>query len=739
MQELQSLVVSAKDGDKDAFGQIVARFQDMAYAVAYAILGDPYLAEEAAQEAFIDAYLSLPNLREPAAFPGWFRRVVVKHSDRQIRGKRPQLLPLDKAFSIPAKTPGPEVRVEQLQLRQAVSEAIGSLSQRQRLATTLYYIQGYSQKEIGEILGISVAMVKKNLYGARQRLEKRMVIMIQDDLQANKPSQDQHFSNKVRFFIALKSGDLEQVRALVEDDPDLLGEKTEWGIASEGYYWPLGITALHWAAGIGDLALVNFLLNQGAELEAHERSKTPLHIAALMHQLDIVNLLITRGAGVNSQTALGHTPLHFAVMRNHLEIAEILLKHGAKIEIADNSGHTPPDWAAIKGHKDMLELLATQGASTPTGFADETPVSSQRGEPIRRIAVGEEVLGRVLNAQGKPVDGLSQFSETTWQTVHRGAPAPASPILETGIKIIDLLAPLKRGGLNAILTPVPGLGKFVVLDQIVANFAAYHDGYAVCIGLEEGAYTGDSLMLMWRDWGVDRRTVNVFDRAKDSDEIAMQIAETGLNIADSFRAQGAEVLLVLDGDLAVRGRVTDTIRARAITAPQGAITTLVYGDYTAGAEPAPLSGLDAVLTFDKERGRQRLWPAIDPLRSRSLLLGPDLAGERHAQVAARARQVFLRYQDLKPILEDQGVDALNPKGQQTLLRARRLDRFLTQPFSGAEPWTGIPGKNVRLADTIKGCEELLEGKYDAIPEEAFYLIGAITEAMDKEDPRSFQK
>ena len=227
MQEMQSLVVLAQDGDKDAFGKIVTRFQDMAYAVAYAMLGDPYLAEDAAQEAFIDAYLSLPNLREPAAFPGWFRRVVVKHSDRQIRGKRAQLLPLDKAFSVPAKTPGPEARVEQLQLRQAVSEAIASLSQKQRLATTLYYIQGYSQKEIAEILGISVAMVKKNPYIARQRLEKRMVIMIQDDLQANKPSQDQHFSNKVRFFIALKSGDLEQVKALVEDDPDLLGEKSE--------------------------------------------------------------------------------------------------------------------------------------------------------------------------------------------------------------------------------------------------------------------------------------------------------------------------------------------------------------------------------------------------------------------------------------------------------------------------------------------------------------------------------
>ncbi|HZD58591.1 MAG TPA: sigma-70 family RNA polymerase sigma factor [Anaerolineales bacterium] len=719
MQELQSLVISAQGGDKEAFGEIVARFQDMAYAVAYAMLGDAYLAEEAAQEAFIDAYVSIHNLREPAAFPGWFRRVVVKHSDRQIRGKHLQILPLDKACWVPAKSPGPEIQVEQLQLRQAVSEAIASLSRSQRLATALYYVQGYSQKEIAEILGVPVTRIKKNLYTARQRLKRRMVSMIQDDLQANKPSQDQHFRDKVSFFIALKIGDIEQVKELVRNDPDLLGERTEWGLASEGYYWPLGITALHWAAGIGDFELASFLLDQGAEVEAQKGDKTPLHIAALMRQPEIAKLLITRGADVNSRTSLGHTPLHFAVMRNHLEIAGSLLERGAKLELADQKGRTPADWAAIKGQKDMLALLASEEGPPAAASSSETPVP-----------VGMEILGRVLDADGKPVDGLPPLPETLWRPAGPAAPAVASPVLEMGIKIIDLLAPLKRGGQNAIFTPVPGLGKFVVLDQIVANFAGLYNGYAVCIGLEEGAFTGDSLMLMWRDWGVDKRTVNVFNRAKDSDETAMHIAQTGLSIAESFRSQGHEVLLVVDGDLAVRGGIADFIKARAIATPQAAITVMYYGDYSAGAEPASLSELHAVLTFDKERARQSLWPAIDPIRSRSRLLIPELAGERHVDIAARARRTFLHYQDLKQIVEDHGLDSLNPEDRQTFLRARRLDHFLTQPFSGAEPWTGIPGKNVSLEDTLQGCHDLLEGKYDAIAEEAFYFIGKITEALD---------
>lgn len=732
MEELKCLVIAAQDGDKEAFGEIIERFQDMAFAVAFAMLGEAYLAEDASQEAFLDAYQSIAKLREPAAFPAWFRRVVIKHSDRQTRGKRPQTLPLEQAVSIPSKAVDPEVAVERRQIRQAVQEAIKALPKDQRLATALYYIQGYSQKEIAETLELPVTTIKKSLYTARQRLKRRMVVMIQNDLQANKPSNDDRFADKVRFFIALKTGNLEQVKELIKENRDLLHEKTEWGIASDGYYWPLGITALHWAAGTGNKELAGFLLSQGANVNSMGKaSKTPLHIAVLMGQREIVELLLSHGADPNARTELGHTPLHFAVMRGHLAIVKILLKNGAKASSRDESGRTPADWAAIKGQAEMVDLLVEQGAQKPDRVSGRSPLESKWHKPTRQVLVGEELLGRVLNAKGKSEDGSAEITRAPQKPIMRPVVQSTSQSLETAIKIIDLFAPLKRGGQNGIFTPIPGLGKFVVLNQIVANVAWLHDGYTVSLGLEEGAYTGDSLMLAWRDWGVEKRTVNVFDRRGKADANCMRIAETGLTIAEHFQNQGHEVLLVIDSSLALCNGVADFLRENCAIGQRAAITTLFFGDHSVGAEPESLVDLDAVITFDPARAQAALWPAIDPIRSRSKLLETGLLGKNHASAASAAFRLFRRAQDLKTIVENQGLEALEAEDRQVVRRAGLLQRFLTQPFSGAEPWTGIPGENVRIEDTIRGCQEILEGRYDSLPEEAFCFVGTIEQALEK--------
>src|SRR5262245_23580081 len=301
MDDLKTLVLAAQRGDLDAFGRVVERFQKMAYAVAYATVGDAHLAQDVAQEAFIEAYLSLGKLREPAAFPGWFRRILIKQSDRQVRGKRVVTLPLEEAAWLPSEMPEPAFLVEQWQTAHTVQMAVAALPPEQRLVTTLFYVQGYSHKEIAQFLELPVTTIKKRLYTARQSLKERMITMIQEHLTENKPSQSEAFARKVQFFIALRANDLNRVKKLVAEDPSLLQVKTTWDASSQGHYWPLNATPLYCVAGTDSLDLLEFLLSQGADVnEPGPSSFTPLHHTVLMRQLDMARRLLEAGAEVNA-------------------------------------------------------------------------------------------------------------------------------------------------------------------------------------------------------------------------------------------------------------------------------------------------------------------------------------------------------------------------------------------------------------------------------------------------------
>jgi F-type H+-transporting ATPase subunit beta len=282
-----------------------------------------------------------------------------------------------------------------------------------------------------------------------------------------------------------------------------------------------------------------------------------------------------------------------------------------------------------------------------------------------------------------------------------------------------------------VFTPLPGAGKYVVLSQLIYHMATIHGGYTVCIGLEDGAYAANNLMLVWHSWNADRTTVHVFGQSADPASTRLQVSETGVTIAEDFRSDGHDVLLLVDSKLSLADdEVLRYLKDNTPSCAEAAITTVYYGDYTVGAEPASFADLDAVLTFDQARAKQGLWPAMDPLRSSSSLWKSALSNVEHAQVAMQARQLLQRYADLHSIVESGGLDSLpSAADRQVALRARRLHRFLTQPFSGAEPWSGIPGQIVALRDTIEGCRTLLEGQYDALPEEAFYLVGTIEQAV----------
>jgi F-type H+-transporting ATPase subunit beta len=277
------------------------------------------------------------------------------------------------------------------------------------------------------------------------------------------------------------------------------------------------------------------------------------------------------------------------------------------------------------------------------------------------------------------------------------------------------------------------------MNQLIYRLAAFHKGYIVHLGLEEGEYTAASLLQAWRgEFGLkedilEKRVVHVFGRADNSVQRQQQLAETGLTLAEGFRRQGHEALLVVDSRLALVEGVAPYLRAYGVATPEAAVTTLYHGDFTVGLEPAPLANLDAVITFDRERAMQRLYPAVDPLRSYSRLLQPELVGQNHVAVVSQARRFLQRYRELHYEVEKNGLDSLfhldqRQEDELIVRRARRLNRFLTQPFFGTEPWTGLPGQYVTLEAALAGCQAILAGQTDEWPEEALYFGGTLEQA-----------
>jgi RNA polymerase sigma factor (sigma-70 family) len=364
MDNLALLVAAAQRGDLEAFGRVVERFQRMAHAVAYAMLGDAQLAEDAAQEAFIEAFVCLPSLREPAAFPGWFRRIVLKRGDRLIRGKQLPVVTLDAAGALPSGAPDLAAVAEAHELRRQVHAAIAELPEADRQLVVLFYLGGYAQQEIAAIVELPVAAVKKRLFHARQRLRRLLDGVVRDRLPEPQPA-DQ-FARLVQFFIAVRIGDVPKVQAYLDADPELLHAHERWDEATtrqHGLSLISHFTALHRAAYHGDTALAALLLQRRANTEARTRQgETPLHVAIAVYRPAVVMQLLDAGTDPNSAAAHGLTPLHFAAIRDRREIARALLEAGADPLLRDAYGRSPHDWARHKGYAEFAELLESFSA-----------------------------------------------------------------------------------------------------------------------------------------------------------------------------------------------------------------------------------------------------------------------------------------------------------------------------------------------------------------------------------------
>ncbi|MDR0956470.1 MAG: F0F1 ATP synthase subunit beta [Endomicrobium sp.] len=381
------------------------------------------------------------------------------------------------------------------------------------------------------------------------------------------------------------------------------------------------------------------------------------------------------------------------------------------------------------------------------------------------VPVGEKTLGRIFNVLGQPVDNLGKIDDFVKRCpIHRAAPTfidqkTTPEMLETGIKVIDLVCPFTKGGKIGIFGGA-GVGKTVVVKELIRNIAAVHNGHSVFAGVGERTREGTDLWMEMKEVQVMDKTVLVFGQMNEPPGNRMRVALTALTMAEYFRDEKEEdVLLFIDNIFrfaqagsevsALLGRMPSAVgyqpnlakdmgdlQERITSTNKGSITSVqaVYvpaDDYTDPAPVAIFAHLDATLTLDRSIVEQGLYPAVNPLMSSSRLLDPNIIGKEHYNIAMDVKKILQKYKDLQDIIAILGIDELSDEDKTTVSRARKVQRFLTQPMFVAETFTGLGGRYVKTENTIKGFKDIIEGKCDFLPEQAFYMVGSIEEAFDK--------
>lgn len=384
------------------------------------------------------------------------------------------------------------------------------------------------------------------------------------------------------------------------------------------------------------------------------------------------------------------------------------------------------------------------------------------GAPIK-VPVGPATLGRLFNVLGEPIDELGSVEAEEYRPIHQPTPSLEDQsitveVFETGLKVIDLIAPFTKGGKTGVFGGA-GVGKTFIIMELIRNIALEHGGVSVFSGIGERSREGNDLWYEMRRAGVMDKTVMVFGQMNEPPGVRLRVGLTGLAMAEYFRDQGQDVLLFIDNIFrfvmsgsevsALMGRMPSAVgyqptlaaemgqlQERICSTKRGSITSfqaifVPADDYTDPAPVATFAHLDATISLERSLSEQGLYPAVDPLASTSRILDPRVVGEEHYQVARGVQRVLQRYNDLQDIIAILGIDELSEEDKLTVARARKIQRFLSQPMFVAEAFTGRAGVYVSLRETVRGFKEILEGKHDELPEQAFYMVGTIEEAGEK--------
>ncbi|GGX83437.1 ATP synthase subunit beta [Litchfieldella qijiaojingensis] len=444
---------------------------------------------------------------------------------------------------------------------------------------------------------------------------------------------------------------------------------------------------------------------------------------------------------------------------------------GAVIDVEFPRDEVPKVYDAlnVSGSETVLEVQQQLGDGVVRTIAMGSTEGLKRGMEITdtgaaiSVPVGKETLGRIMNVLGEPIDEAGPIGEQERMPIHRKAPtyaeqAATEELLETGIKVIDLICPFAKGGKVGLFGGA-GVGKTVNMMELIRNIATEHSGYSVFAGVGERTREGNDFYHEMRESNVLDKVSLVYGQMNEPPGNRLRVGLTGLTIAEKFRDEGRDVLLFIDNIYrytlagtevsALLGRMPSAVgyqptlaeemgvlQERITSTKTGSITSVqaVYVPADDLTDPSPattFSHLDATVVLARSIAELGIYPAIDPLDSTSRQLDPLVVGQEHYDTARRVQGVLQRYKELKDIIAILGMDELSDEDKLTVARARKIQRFLSQPFFVAEVFTGSPGKYVSLKETIEGFQGILDGKYDELPEQAFYMVGTIDEAVEK--------
>jgi len=447
---------------------------------------------------------------------------------------------------------------------------------------------------------------------------------------------------------------------------------------------------------------------------------------------------------------------------------------GPVVDVRFEEGHLPAIYNALEiplgGGKLTVEVAQHIGDGEVRCIAMGSTDGLQRGTEVTdtgkgiSVPVGRETLGRIFNVLGEPVDNGPEVQAKERWDIHRPAPAyedlsTSTEILETGIKVIDLICPYAKGGKIGMFGGA-GVGKTVMIMELINNIAKQHGGLSVFTGVGERTREGNDLYTEMKESGVLANTALVYGQMNEPPGARMRVGLSGLTMAEYFRdAEGQDVLLFIDNIFrftqagsevsALLGRVPSavgyqptlatemgTLQERITSTKKGSITSVqaVYVPADDLTDPAPattFAHLDATTVLSRAIASQGIYPAVDPLDSTSRILSPEILGEEHYQIAREVQRILQRYNELMDIIAIMGMDELSDEDKQLVGRARKIQRFLSQPFFVSEKFTGIPGTYVPLSETLRGFREIIEGRHDNLPESAFLFVGTIDQAVEK--------